>query len=140
MTQHARAKRSPFWRPLYLVLAVLYRTVAELLLGIEIPSSTRIGPGLMIRHGVGIVINPGTVLGSDVMLRQNVTLGNLSARRPACPVIGDGVEFGAGAVVVGGVRVGDGARIGPNTVVRSDVPAGWVVAPPEAVVRERFVQ
>jgi len=139
-TQHARRGRSPLARPVYLVLAVVYRVVVELVLGIEIPSGTRIGPGLRIRHGVGIVVNPGTVLGSDVMLRQNVTLGNVSATRPACPVVGDGVEFGAGAVVVGGVRIGDGARIGPNVVVRTDVPDGWVVTPPEPQMRARFMR
>jgi putative colanic acid biosynthesis acetyltransferase WcaB len=139
-TQYARSRRSPVARPGYLLLAVVYRVVVELLLGIEIPSGTRIGPGLRIRHGVGIVVNPGTVLGSDVMLRQNVTLGNISATKPACPVIGDGVELGAGAVVIGGVRIGDGARLGPNVVVRTDVPDGWVVTPPEPQMRERFVR
>jgi serine acetyltransferase len=73
------------------------------------------------------------------MLRHNVTIGNIR-RGPgdttACPVIGDGVEFGAGAVVVGPVTVGDGALIGANAVVTRDVPPGAVVRAPFPTVSE----
>ena len=73
------------------------------------------------------------------MLRHNVTIGNIR-RGPgdttACPVIGDGVEFGAGAVVVGPITVGDKALIGANAVVSKDVPAGAVVRAPRSTVTQ----
>ena len=85
------------------------------------------------------MVNTGTVLGRDVMLRHNVTIGNIR-RGPgdttACPVIGDGVELGAGAVVVGPVRVGAGALVGANAVVSHDIPAGAVVRAPKPTVAE----
>jgi serine acetyltransferase len=71
------------------------------------------------------------------MLRHNVTIGNIR-RGPgdttACPVIGDGVEFGAGAVVVGPVSVGAGALIGANAVVSHDVAPGATVRAPRPTV------
>jgi putative colanic acid biosynthesis acetyltransferase WcaB len=121
------------------VLPVLlaYRILVEWVLGVELPAQVQAGPGLRIRHGQGLVVNTGTVLGADVMLRHNVTIGNIR-RGPGdttgCPVIGDGVEFGAGAVVVGDITVGDGALIGANAVVSRDVPAGAVVRAPISTV------
>src|SRR6478735_6566871 len=120
-----------------------YRVLVEWVLGVELPAQVTAGPGLRIRHGQGLVVNTGTVLGADVMLRHNVTIGNIR-RGPgdttACPVIGDGVEFGAGAVVVGAITVGDGALIGANAVVSHDVPAGAVVRAPKPTVIERDQQ
>ena len=122
-----------------LPLLVAYRLLVEWMLGVELPAQVQAGPGLRIRHGQGLVVNTGTVLGANVMLRHNVTIGNIR-RGPgdttACPVIGDGVEFGAGAVVVGPITVGDGALIGANAVVSHDVPAGAVVRAPKATVTQ----
>lgn len=123
------------------VLPVLlaYRILIEWVLGVELPAQVQAGPGLRIRHGQGLVVNTGTVLGADVMLRHNVTIGNIR-RGPGdttgCPVIGDGVEFGAGAVVVGAITIGDGALIGANAVVSRDVPAGATVRAPFPTVTE----
>lgn len=119
----------------YLVTAAGYKLVTEWILGIELPPSTRIGAGLRLRHGIGIVVNPATVIGRGVMLRHGVTLGN---RRTAddCPTIEDDVELGVGAVVIGAVTIGKGARIGPHAVVTRDVPPGAVVYSPRPEVRE----
>jgi serine acetyltransferase len=125
VAQYARARRGILGRLLYLPVGTAYKLVSEWLLGIEIPASTSVGPGLRLRHGVGIVVNPAVVIGADVMIRQNVTLGNRLAEDD-CPVIEDGVELGAGAVVIGAVTIGRGARIGAGAVVVKDVPAGGV--------------
>ena len=77
------------------------------------------GPGFVLIHSDGIVINGAVVGGSGVHVEHQVTIG---AERHCCPVIGDGVFLGAGAKVIGGVRVGNGARVGANAVVVSDVP------------------
>ena len=118
---------------------VAYRVLVTWILGIELPSSTSVGPGLRIRHGQGLVVNAGTVLGADIMLRQGVTIGNVRRRggRSGCPVVSDGVEFGANAVVVGDITIGEGAVIGAGCVVTSDVPAGALVRPARPEIVER---
>lgn len=132
--QRWRAGRGPLARVMHLVVGGGYKLATEWVLGCEIPASTRIGPGLRLRHAFGVVVNPATVIGANVMLRHGVTLGN---RRYAddCPVIADDVEIGVGATVIGAITVGRGARIGPGAVVVSDVPPHAVVRSPEAELR-----
>ncbi|ALV08328.1 serine acetyltransferase [Roseateles depolymerans] len=97
--------------------------VVETVTGISLPKDCRIGPGLRIWHFGGIFVNPGTVIGAQCTLRQGVTLGNRVPDGP-CPVLEDGVELGAYAQVIGGVRLGAGCRIGAMAVVLQDVPPG----------------
>ncbi|MBN9613325.1 MAG: serine acetyltransferase, partial [Actinobacteria bacterium] len=129
--QRWRAGRGPVAKAMHLLVGGGYKLTTEWLLGCEIPASTRIGPGLRLRHAFGVVVNPATVIGANVMLRHGVTLGN---RRYAddCPVIGDDVEIGVGATVIGAITVGRGARIGPGAVVLRDVPPHAVVRSPVA--------
>ena len=131
LAQYVRARRGPSGRLAYLLVGATYKLLVEWVLGIEIPASTSIGPGLRLRHGVGTVVNPHAVIGAGVLLRHGVTIGNRRTETD-CPVIEDGVEFGAGAAVIGAVRVGRNARLGVNVVVVSDVPEGATVhsAPP----------
>lgn len=132
--QFLRASSAPWARPAYLVVGTGYKLITEWVMGIELPASTSIGAGLRLRHGVGLVVNPHATIGADVMLRHGVTIGNRRSETD-CPVIEDGVELGAGAVVIGAVRIGAGARIGAGSVVVHDVPAGASVHPGPAVVR-----
>lgn len=101
---------------------LLFR-LAETVTGISLPKSAVIGPGLRIWHFGGIFLHPRAVLGAQCTLRHGVTIGNREENGPV-PVIGDGVEFGAYAQVLGGVRVGNGCRIGAMSVVLRDVPDG----------------
>jgi len=98
----------------------------ETVTGISLPMDASIGPGLRIHHFGNIFIHPATVLGRNVTLRQGVTIGN-RRNDDAAPVIGDDVEFGAYAQVLGGIRIGRGARIGAMSVVLLDVPDGATV-------------
>lgn len=132
--QRWRAGRGPLSRLVFLAVGGSYKLVTEGFMGIELPVSTEVGPGLRLRHGVGIVVNPASRIGAGVMLRQGVTLGNRKLSDD-CPVIEDGVEIGVGAVVIGAVTVGVNARIGPNAVVFRDVPAGAVVMSPASDIR-----
>lgn len=100
----------------------LFRLV-ETLTGVSLPKEARIGPGLRIHHFGNIFIHPHTVMGARCTLRQGVTLGNRHEGGPV-PSIGDHVEFGAYAQVLGGVRVGNDCRIGALSVVLCDVPDG----------------
>jgi serine O-acetyltransferase len=92
----------------------------------EIPSTTSIGKGTVFVHnGLGVVVHGHAKIGENCRIYQNVTIGGRHNR--GCPIIGDGVFIGAGACVLGGVRIGDGAMIGANAVVISDVPPKTVV-------------
>jgi serine acetyltransferase len=104
---------------------VLYRLCVEWILGIELPQKTQVGPGLIIWHGQGLVVNDGAVLGANVQLRHNVTIGNREYYGP-CPVIEDNVDIGAGSFILGPITLGKGAKIGAGAVVLQDVPPGAV--------------
>lgn len=91
--------------------------------GIEIHPDARIGPGLFIDHGAGVVIGETTEIGENVTLYQGVTLGGTgfqSGKRH--PTIEDNVTIGSGAKLLGPITVGHGAKIGANSVVVEDVP------------------
>lgn len=132
--QRWRAETGPLSRLVFLVVGGSYKLITEGFMGIELPVSTEVGPGLRLRHGVGIVVNPASRIGANVMLRQGVTLGNRQLPDD-CPTIEAGVEIGVGAVVIGAVTVGANARIGPNAVVFRDVPAGAIVMSPASEIR-----
>jgi len=102
--------------------------LARMLTGIEIHPGAVIGRRFFVDHGMGVVIGETAEVGDDVMLYHQVTLGGRStARGKRHPTVEDGVTFGAGARVLGPVRVGAGAQIGANAVVVRDVPPGAVV-------------
>lgn len=93
----------------------------ETMTGISLPKEAEIGGGLRIHHFGNIFVHPEAKIGTGCVLRQGVTIGNRVADGPV-PVIGDGVEFGAYAQVLGGITVGNGAKIGAMSVVLQDVP------------------
>lgn len=106
-------------------LARFVSHLGRLLTGIEIHPAAEIGRRLFIDHGMGVVIGETSVVGNDVTLYQSVTLGGTSlAKGKRHPTLEDGVIVGAGAQVLGPVRVGSGARIGANAVVVRDVAPG----------------
>lgn len=113
-------RRSPrVVRYAYQVLSLLSVVVT----GIELARGARIGPGLRIWHGRSLVVSSYAVIGRGCTLRQGVTVGTRVPGGPA-PSVGDDVDFGAYAQVLGGITVGDGARLGALSAVLHDVPAG----------------
>ena len=114
-------------------------TVARALYGIELPVAARIGRRLEIAHQSGIVISPLCQIGDDCLIHQNVTIGlsHSGVTPEEAPCIGHRVEIGAGAVILDPARIGDDSRIGPNTVVRHEVPARSKVLPPEPEISPR---
>ncbi len=104
--------------------------------GIEVPFSTAIGRRVILGHQTGIVIHPNSQIGDDCLIRQNVTIGAVSDERfDDAPMLGRGVSVGCGAVILGKVKIGTNAVIGPNVVVMSDVPPGAkvFVDPPRVI-------
>ena len=106
--------------------------------GIELPYSATLGRRVVIEHQGGIVIHGNTVIGNDCIIRQGCTLGNktLDAVFDA-PTLGNSVNVGAGAKILGKVTIGEGASIGANAVVLKDVPAGATAVGIPAKVLER---
>ena len=101
---------------------LVYRLI-ETLVGISLPKDAVIGPGLRIWHFGGIFLHNDVRIGANCTLRQGVTIGNRQEGGPV-PVIGDDVEFGCYAQALGGVRIGNGCRIGAMSVVLTDMPDG----------------
>ena len=102
--------------------------VARFMTGIEIHPAAKVGPGLFIDHGLGVVIGETAEVGENVTILQGVTLGGTSLRREKRhPTLGDNVVVGAGAKIIGAFKIGDGSRIGAGSVVVREVPPNSVV-------------
>lgn len=127
----------PGSRVLFRVLHIVLTKISEIFFGIYIGYNVKIGPALTIEHFGAIIIHSEVVLGSHVMLRQGVTIGNKSTNAPgAVPVLLDKVDVGAGAKILGPIVIGEGAVIGANAVVLRNVPAGAVAVGVPARIRE----
>ena len=109
------------------------------LTGIEIHPAVKVGRRVFIDHGMGVVIGETAEIGDDCTIYQGVTLGGTSLYRGTKrhPTLGNGVVVSAGAKVLGGFTVGDGAKVGSNAVVLKEVPPGaTVVGIPGRIVEE----
>jgi len=116
------------WRRGFTVPARFVSHVARFLTGIEIHPAAKLGPGLFIDHGMGVVIGETAEVGENVTLLQGVTLGGTSLKREKRhPTLGNNVVVGAGAKIIGGFKIGDGSRIGAGSVVVREVPTNSVV-------------
>jgi serine O-acetyltransferase len=115
--------------PLELVMSRLNAICCNCIIG----RGAEFGPGFVLVHSTGVVINGRVTGGSNILIEHQVTIG---AERRQSPCIGNHVFIGAGAKVIGGITVGDRSRIGANAVVLDDVPAhATVVGVPARVVR-----
>jgi len=128
-------------QPLRAPLSILYRMAfrhCRNVYGIELPYSASVGHHVVIEHQGGIVVHGASVIGDRCIIRQNCTLG---IRRmdglDDAPILEEGVQLGAGSVVLGRITLGKGALIGANSVVLKDVPAGAIAIGIPAVIRER---
>jgi len=116
------------WRRGWTITARFLSHIARFLTGIEIHPAARLGPGLFIDHGMGVVIGETAEVGENVTLLQGVTLGGTSLKREKRhPTLGNNVVVGAGAKIIGAFRIGDGSRIGAGSVVVREVPTNSVV-------------
>jgi serine O-acetyltransferase len=114
-----RAVRKPF--------SLAYKVLklgTQMTTGIELPCETKVGRRLRIDHFSDIIISGDAVIGDDVIIRNGVTIGLRKADDRGSPVIGNRVDIGAGAKLLGKIRIGDDVIIGANAVVIEDVPSG----------------
>ncbi len=106
----------------------LLSQIGRSLTGIEIHPGAKIGQGLFIDHGMGVVIGETTIIGNNVTLFQGVTLGGTGKETgKRHPTLGDNIVIGAGAKVLGNIRVGSNAYVGANAVVIKDVPPNTTI-------------
>lgn len=122
----SRTSRRKWLRRLAMGIDAPFYLAVTVLTGIHLPRRAEIGPGLKVWHFGGVFLNPLAKLGRGCTLRQNVCIGNRREDTDV-PVLGDFVEVGVGAVILGAIRVGHHAIIGANAVVVQDVP-DWHVA------------
>ncbi|RKY61001.1 MAG: serine O-acetyltransferase [Candidatus Latescibacterota bacterium] len=129
-----------FWRKNFKNLARFISHIARFLTGVEIHPGARIGKRFFIDHGMGVVIGETAEIGDDVLIYQGVVLGGVSReKRKRHPTIGNNVVIGAGAILLGPIKVGEGAKIGAGSVVINDVPEySTVVGVPARVTLKKI--
>jgi len=127
------------WKKGEKTLARIISHINRFLTGIEIHPGATIGRRFFIDHGMGVVIGETAEIGDDVLMYQGVVLGGTSLKKEKRhPTIGNNVVIGAGAILLGPIKIGDGAKIGAGSVVIKDVPEGTTaVGVPARVVEKR---
>lgn len=131
--QRHAGSRNPV-RVLIRKYATLRHRFWSVVTGADIPLNSQIAGGLLLPHPNGVVIHPGAQIGPNCLIFQQVTIG--SRKGGKLPVIGGHVDIGAGAKILGNVRIGDHACIGANAVVLKDVPAGKTAVGISATISE----
>jgi len=132
--------KNPWLRkPCSLLYKFLYKVV-QILTGIEFPCEVEIGKNFRIDHFSDIVVSGYARFGDNCIIRNGVTVGLSHTADPVAPIIGDNVDIGAGAKILGGITVGDNVTIGANAVVIRDVPSNSVAVGVPARVISRGPQ
>ncbi len=122
------------------VLSLVYRIwfkLVQIICGIELPCEAEIGSHFVIDHFGGIIISGYAKFGDHCRVRNGVVVGLRRIDEPIAPVIGDNVDIGAGAKLLGPIRIGDNVLIGANAVVLCDVPANSIAVGIPAVIKQR---
>jgi len=139
LLSHRIAHKLAYWKIPFIPRYISYLT--RIITGIEIHPKARIGNRFFIDHGEGVVIGETTIIGDDVLIYQQVTLGGTGAEHgKRHPTIGNNVIIGAGAKVLGNITIGNNVRIGAGSVVIDNVPDDCtVVGVPGRVVQQKVV-
>ncbi len=139
LISHRIAHKLRYWHVPFIPRLISYLT--RIITGIEIHPGASIGNRFFIDHGEGVVIGETAIIGDDVLIYQQVTLGGTgkeSGKRH--PTLGNNVIVGAGAKVLGNIKIGDHVRIGAGSVVVNDVPEhSTVVGIPGRIVHQKYV-
>lgn len=128
--------------PLRKVFSLLYKIAykfIQIITGIELPCEVDVGRGFVIDHFGGIVVSGYAKFGDNCRIRNGVVIGLARVDDPVAPVIGNNVDIGTGAKVLGRITIGDNVLIGANAVVVRDVPANHIAVGVPAVIKPRAV-
>ena len=118
--------RNKFLRIVGFPVRKFYLIVVQWFMGIDINDTTSFGKNFTIYHGQGLIVHSNTIIGDNVVLRHNTTIGVAFDGGPS-PVIGNNVSIGANSVVIGGIKIGANSIIGAGSVVVKDVPSNVIV-------------
>ncbi|MGZ5279711.1 MAG: serine O-acetyltransferase, partial [Pseudobdellovibrionaceae bacterium] len=125
-----------FYKCRLFFISRLFAEFSRMITGIEIHPGAKLGKRLVIDHGMGVVIGETAEVGDDCIIFHGVTLGGIKfdpVKRH--PTVGNKVLIGTGAKILGPIHLGDGCRVGANSVVTKDVPAGATVIGPKPEIR-----
>ncbi|MEX0274547.1 MAG: serine acetyltransferase [Flavobacteriaceae bacterium] len=117
-----------------------YRLTVEWFMGIELPWETRVGKRLRLYHGQSLVVHKSTIIGDDCTLRHSTTIGNKmlpDGTYSASPILGNNVDVGSNACIIGGIVVKDNVKIGSGAVVIKNVPGNSTVVGNPGIVIQR---
>lgn len=123
-------------KALSLIYKVLYKLI-QIITGIELPCEVPIGRNFVIEHSGGIVVSGYAKFGDDCRIRNGVVVGLSRVEDPCAPSFGNKVDIGAGAKVLGNIRIGNNVMIGANAVVLTDVPDDSIAVGVPAVIKPR---
>ncbi|UOA10660.1 serine acetyltransferase [Methylobacter sp. S3L5C] len=115
----------------------ILKLLSQILTGIDLPCEVQVGRRLTIEHFGDIIISGDVIIGDDVVIRNGVTIGLKRTGISGAPVIGNRVDIGTGAKLLGAIRIGDDVVIGANAVVLQDVPANSLAVGVPAKIKPR---
>jgi serine O-acetyltransferase len=119
-----------------LIYKVLFKVI-QIITGIELPCEAEIGSNFVIDHFGGIIVSGYARFGNNCRIRNGVVIGLQRVDEPCAPVIGNNVDIGAGAKILGPISIGDNVLIGANAVVVSDIPANCIAVGVPATIKPR---
>jgi len=119
-----------------LVYRILYKTI-QIVTGVELPCEVTIGKNFRIDHFGGIVVSGFATIGDNCRIRTGVVIGLKNVENPCAPTIGNNVDIGAGAKVLGDICIGNDVTIGANTVVLNDVPDNSIAVGIPAMIKPK---
>ncbi|WOB09974.1 DapH/DapD/GlmU-related protein [Piscinibacter gummiphilus] len=123
-------------KPLSLLYKIAYKFV-QILTGIDLPCEVEVGRNFVIDHFGGIIVSGYAKFGDNCRLRHDVCVGLRHTDEPVAPVIGNNVDIGAGAKILGPITIGDNVLIGANAVVITDVPSNSIAVGVPAKIQPR---
>ncbi len=129
-----------FYKHKFFFIARLISQLSRFFTGIEIHPGAKIGRGLVIDHGMGVVIGETAEVGDNVLIYHGVTLGGTGKDKgKRHPTVGNNVVIGSGAKILGPIKIGDNSKIGANAVVLKEVPEGATAVgiPAKIIVRSK---
>jgi len=131
-----KVRPAPLRKLLSLIYKFLYKFV-QILTGIKLPCEVPVGKGFVIEHSGDIVVSGFASFGDHCRIRNGVVIGLARTEEPCAPQLGDDVDVGAGAKLLGNIRIGNHVRIGANAVVVTDVPDNCIAVGVPAVIKPR---
>jgi serine O-acetyltransferase len=127
-------------RVLRLPFSIAYKVlklISQIMTGIDLPCEANVGHRFTIEHFGDIIISGDATFGDDCRIRNGVTVGLVRTTEPGSPALGNRVDIGCGAKVLGAITIGDDVAIGANAVVTQDVPANSIAVGVPAVIKPR---